>query len=112
MALVTVVAAVGVPLAQETAMVTRLAVVANTTRAVMAGPRATLLAWKPCWGLHDTRKAPAGAHCATTVPPDEVRTVLPVLAVPPVPLAALVPLFPPVLVWGRGVGAADGRLAG
>ena len=29
-------------------MVTVLAVVVNTTRAVVAGPRATLLAWKPC----------------------------------------------------------------
>jgi hypothetical protein len=113
-ALFTVVAAVGDPLAQDTTMVTLLAVAANTTRALVAGPRATLLAWKPCWGLHDTRKAPAGAHCATTVPPDEARTVPPVLAVPPVPpapLVVLVPLFPAVL-WGRGVGEADGRATG
>jgi precorrin-3B methylase len=47
-ALVTVVAAVGAPLTQDTTMVTLLAVVAKTTRAVVAGPRATLLAWKPC----------------------------------------------------------------
>jgi hypothetical protein len=43
-----VVAATGTPPEQDTAMVTVLAVVANTTRAVVAGPRATLLAWKPC----------------------------------------------------------------
>src|SRR6266480_4951339 len=46
-ALVTVVAAVGTPVAQDTAMVTVLAAVVNTTRAVVAGPRATLLAVKP-----------------------------------------------------------------
>jgi hypothetical protein len=108
-ALFTVVAAVGAPLAQDTTMVTVLAAVANTTRAVVAGPRATLLAWKPCWGLHDTRKVPAAAHCATTVPPDDVRTVPPVLAVPPAPL---VPLLPPLLLWGRGAGVMDGRVAG
>jgi len=47
-AFVTLVAAVGAPLAQDTTMVTVLAVAANTTRAVVAGPRATVLAWKPC----------------------------------------------------------------
>jgi hypothetical protein len=102
-ALATVVAAVGAPLAHDTTMVTVLALAANTTCAVVAGPRATLLAWKPCWGLHDTRKAPAGAHCATSVPPDEVRTVPPVPTVPPAPpvpppLPVLVPLFPLRLV--------------
>jgi hypothetical protein len=93
-----VVAAAGTPLAQDTAMVTVLAVPANTTRAVVAGPRATLLAVKPCCGLHDSRKAPAGAHWATTVPPDELRTVPPVLAVPP---------DPPVLPWDRGAGEEE-----
>jgi len=47
-AFVTLVAAAGAPLAQDTTMVTVLAVAANTTRAVVAGPRATVLAWKPC----------------------------------------------------------------
>jgi len=97
-ALVTVVAAAGTPLAQFTTMVTVLAVAANTTRAVVAGPRATLLAVKPCCGLHDSRKAPAVAHWATTVPPDELRTVPLVLAVPP---------DPPVLRWDRGVGEEE-----
>jgi hypothetical protein len=46
--LVTLVAADGIPVAQDTTMVTLLAVVVNTTRAVVAGPRATLLAVKPC----------------------------------------------------------------
>jgi hypothetical protein len=106
-AVVTVVAAAGTPVVQDTAMVTVLAVVVNTTRAVVAGPRATLLAVKPCCGLHDSRKAPAVAHWATTVPPDELRTVPLVLAVrldvpePPAP-APLVPLFAPVLRWDRG----------
>ena len=98
-ALVTVVAAAGTPLAQDTAMVTVLAVAENTTRAVVAGPRATLFAVKPRCGLHDSKKAPAGAHWATTVPPEETRTVplaLAVRPVPPVP-APLVPLVPPVL---------------
>ncbi|HYA52019.1 MAG TPA: hypothetical protein VEG33_12690, partial [Streptosporangiaceae bacterium] len=109
------VAADGTPLAQDTAMVTVLAAVVNTTRAVVAGPRATLLAVKPCCGLHDSRKVPVAAHWATTVPPDELRTVPLVLAVPPgepdppeppVPpvLAPLVPLFAPVLRWDRDVG--------
>jgi hypothetical protein len=84
--LVTVVAAAGTPVAQDTTMVTVLAAAENTTRAVVAGPRATLLAVKPCDGLHDIRKAPAVAHWATTVPPEELRTVPPVLAVPPVPV--------------------------
>ena len=93
-------------------MVTLLAVVVNTTRAVEAGPRATPLAVKPCCGLHDSRKAPVAAHWATTVPPDELRTVPLVLAVPPdapVPpeLAPLVPLFAPVLRWDRGVGEEE-----
>jgi hypothetical protein len=79
-----VVAAAGTPVAQDTAMVTVLAAAVNTTRAVVAGPRATLLAVKPCCGLHDSRKAPAVAHWATTVPQEELRTVPPVLAVPPV----------------------------
>jgi hypothetical protein len=111
-----VVAADGTPVAQDTAMVTALAAVVNTTRAVVAGPRATLLAVKPCCGLHDSRKAPAVAHWATTVPPDELRTVPPVLAVrldapePPVP-APLVPLFPPVLLWDRCAGEEDGCAA-
>jgi len=99
-----VVAAAGTPVAQDTAMVTELVAVVNTTRAVVAGPRATLLAVKPCCGLHDSRKAPAVAHWATTVPPDELRTVL---AVPPVP-APPVPLFPPALRWDRGVGEEAG----
>src|SRR5262244_1990258 len=77
-------------------MVTVLAAVVNTTRAVVAGPRATLLTAKPCCGLHDSRKAPAVAHWANTVPPDELRTVPPVLAVPP------------VLRWDRGVGGEAG----
>jgi len=114
-----VVAADGIPLAQDTAMVTVLAVVVNTTRAVVAGPRATLLAVKPCWGLHDSRKAPAAEHWATTVPPDELRAVPLVLAVPPaapeppVPPALVPPvvLFPPVLRWDRDVGEDDGRAA-
>jgi len=98
-ALVTVVAAAGTPLAQDTSMVTVLAVLANTTRAVEAGPRATLLAVKPCCGLQDSRKAPVVAHCATTVPPDELRTVPLVLAVRP---------DPPVLRWDCGAGEEDG----
>jgi hypothetical protein len=108
-----VVAAAGTPLAQFTTMVTVLAVVVNTTRAVVAGPRATLLAAKPCCGLHDSRKAPAVAHWATTVPPDELRTVPLVLAVPPeLPVPApLVPLFAPVLRWDRGVGEEEGCAA-
>jgi hypothetical protein len=108
-----VVAADGTPVAHDTTMVTLLAVVANTTRAVVAGPRATLLAVKPCCGLHDSRKVPAAAHCATTVPPDELRTVPLVLAVPPgapVP-GAPVALFAPVLRWERGVGAEEGATA-
>ena len=76
-------------------MVTVLVAVVNTTRAVVAGPRATLLAVKPCCGLHDSKKAPAGAHWATTVPPEELRTVPPVLAVRPVPP----PDFPLVPRW-------------
>jgi len=94
-ALVTVVAAAGAPVAQDTAMVTVLVAVVNTTRAVVAGPRATLLAVKPCCGLHDSKKAPAVAHWATTVPPEELRTVPPVLAVPP------------VLPWDRGAGEEE-----
>jgi hypothetical protein len=109
-----VVAADGTPVAQDTAMVTVLAAVVNATRAVVAGPRATLLAVKPCCGLHDSRKTPAAAHWATTVPPDELRTVPLVLVVPPeLPdppvLAPLVPLFAPVLCRDRGVGEAEGR---
>jgi len=77
-----VVAAAGTPVAQDTAMVTELVAVVNTTRAVVAGPRATLLAVKPCCGLHDSKNAPAVAHWATTVPPEELRTVPPVPAVP------------------------------
>ena len=112
-AVVTEVDAAGIPLAQFTTMVTVLAAVVNTTRAVVAGPRATLLAVKPCWGLHDSRKAPAAAHWATTVPPDELRTVPLVLAVPPdapVP-APLVPLFPAVLRCDRDVGEEEGAAA-
>ena len=98
-------------------MVTVLAVVVNTTRAVVAGPRATLPAVKPCRGLHDSRKAPAAEHWATTVPPDELRTVPLVLAVPPDAPEPLVPpvlvppvlLFPPVLRWDRDAGEDDGR---
>ena len=97
-------------------MVTVPAVAVNTTRAVVAGPRATLLAVKPCCGLHDSKKAPAEAHWATTVPPEELRTVPLVLAVPPVPpvppvLAPLVAPFPPVLRWDRGVGEEEGAAA-
>jgi len=109
--LVTVVAAAGTPVAQDTAMVTVLAAAENTTRAVVAGPRATLLAVKPCCGLHDSRKAPAVAHWATTVPPEELRTVPPVLAVPPDPPpvpAPLAPLFPPVLRWDPCAGEEEG----
>jgi hypothetical protein len=105
-----VVAAAGAPVAQDTAMVTVLVAVVNTTRAVVAGPRATLLAVKPCCGLHDSKKAPAGAHWATTVPPDELRTVPPVLAVPPDPPpvpAPLAPLFPPVLRWDPWAGEEE-----
>src|SRR5262245_5712970 len=47
-AFVTVVAADGTPLEQDTVMVTVLAVAENTTRAALAGPRMTLPAWKPC----------------------------------------------------------------
>jgi hypothetical protein len=104
-----VVAAAGTPLAQDTAMVTVLAVPANTTRAVVAGPRATLLAVKPCCGLHDSRKAPVAAHWATTVPPEELRTVPLVLAVrpdPPVP-APPVPFCPLVPLWDRDGGEED-----
>jgi hypothetical protein len=109
-----VVAAAGTPLVQDTAMVTVLAVPANTTRAGVAGPRATLLAVKPCCGLHDSRKAPVAAHWATTVPPDELRTVPLVLAVPPPDPPApppLVPLFPPVLDWDRDAGEDGGATA-
>jgi len=95
-------------------MVTVLAVVVNTTRAVVAGPRATLPAVKPCCGLHDSRKAPAAEHWATTVPPDELRTVPLVLAVPPAAPEPPVPpvlLFPPVLRWDRDAGEDDGCAA-
>jgi hypothetical protein len=90
-------------------MVTVLAAVVNTTRAVVAGPRATLLAVKPCCGLHESRKAPVAAHWATTVPPDELRRVPLVLAVPPPepPAPPPVPLFPPVLTWDRDGGEED-----
>jgi hypothetical protein len=109
-----VVAAAGAPVAQDTAMVTVLAAVVNTTRAVVAGPRATLLAVKPCCGLHESRKAPAEAHWATTVPPEELRTVPLVLAVrlepdPPV-LAPPAPLLAPGLGWDRGA-AEEGAAA-
>src|SRR5262249_59353679 len=106
-ALATVVAAAGTPLAQDTAMVTVLAGPANTTRAVVAGPRATLLAVKPCCGLHDSRNAPALAHWATTVPPEELRTVPPVLAVPPDP-PPLAPPFPLVPRWDPWPGEEEG----
>jgi hypothetical protein len=99
-------------------MVTVLAEVVNTTRAVVAGPRATLLAWKPCCGLHDRRKAPVAAQSATTVPPDEFRTVPLVVLVPPpalpVPLVVFAPsalLVPPVPLGDRGLGEDDGRVA-
>jgi hypothetical protein len=109
-AFVTVVAADGVPPEQDTAMVTVLVVAVNTTRAVVAGPRATLLAVKPCCGLHDSKKAPVVAHWATTVPPDELRTVPLVLAVPPPdpPVPPPVPLCPPVPDWDRDAGEEDG----
>jgi hypothetical protein len=104
-----VVATAGAPVVQDTAIVTVLAAAVNTTRAVVAGPRATLLAVKPCCGLHDSRKTPAVAHWATTVPPEELSTVPLVLAVPPVPpaLAPLVPLFPPVLRWDPCAGGDE-----
>src|SRR5262245_61767905 len=94
-------------------MVTVLVAVVNTARAVVAGPRATLLAVKPCCGLHDSRKAPAVPHWARTVPPDELRTVPPVLAVPPEPpaLAPLAPPCPPVLPWDRDAGEEEGGAA-
>jgi len=104
--LVTLVAAVGAPLAQDTAMVTVLVAVVNTTRAVVAGPRATLLAVKPCCGLHDSKKAPAAAHWATTVPPEELKTVPLVLAVRPVP-PPLVPLLPPAARWDPCAGEEE-----
>src|SRR5215467_13679615 len=107
-ALVMVVAAAGTPVAHDTAMVTVFVAVVNTTRAVVAGPRATLLAVKPCCGLHDSRKAPVAAHWATTVPPEELRTVPLVLAVrpdPPVPFCPLVPL------WDRDAGEEEGSAA-
>src|SRR5215472_9019342 len=110
-ALVTVVAAAGTPVAQDTAIVTVLVAVVNTTRAVVAGPRATLLAVKPCCGLHDSRKAPAEAHWATTVPPEELSTVPLVLAVPPEPPRPA-PLFPPVLRWDPCAGEEEGGDAG
>jgi hypothetical protein len=94
--LTVVVAADGTPPEQDTAMVTVLAVVANTAFAVVAGPRATLLTWKPCWGLHDKRKTPVAAQRAMTVPPDEARMVPLVLVVPPRP------------AWDRGLGEEDG----
>jgi hypothetical protein len=98
--------------AQDTAMVTMLVAVVNTTRAVVAGPRATLLAVKPCCGLHDSKKAPAGAHWATTVPPEELRTVPPVLAVPPDPPPVPAPPAPPVLRWDPCAGEEEeGRAA-
>ena len=115
-ALVTVVAAAGIPVVQDTAMVTVLAAVVNATRAVVAGPRATLLAVKPCCGLHESRKAPAEAHWATTVPPEELRTVPLVLAVrldepdPPV-LAPPAPLLAPGLGWDRGAVEEEGAAA-
>src|SRR5262245_33864767 len=87
-------------------MVTVLVAVVNTTRAVVAGPRATLLAVKPCCGLHDSKKAPAGAHWATSVPPEELKTVPLVLAVRPAP-PPLVPLFPPVPRCDPCAGAAE-----
>ena len=97
-------------------MVTVLDAVVNTTRAVVAGPRATLLAVKPCCGLHDSRKAPAEAHWATTVPPEELRTVPLVLTVrpdepdPPV-LAPPAPLLAPMLGWDRGAVEEEGAAA-
>ena len=112
-AVVTVVAADGTPVAQDTAMVTALAAVVNTTRAMVAGPRATLLAVKPCCGLHDSKKAPAVAHWATTVPPDELRTVPLVLAGPPDPPVPAPPVAPfaPGLCWDRGVVEEEGCAA-
>jgi len=114
--LVAVVAADGIPVAQDTTMVTLLAAVVNTTRAVVAGPRATLLAVKPCCGLHDSRNAPAEAHWATTVPPDELRMVPLVLAGPPDPPDPPVPVppaapFAPGLCRDRGVGDEEGCVA-
>jgi len=107
-----VVAADGAPLAQDTTMVTVLAAVVNTTRAVVAGPRATLLAVKPCDGLHDIRKVPVAPHWATTVPPDELRTVPLVLAVrPPDPPAPPVPPLPPVPACDRDAGEDGGATA-
>jgi hypothetical protein len=107
-AFVTVVAAAGTPVAQDTAMATVLVAVVNTTRAVVAGPRVTLLAVKPCCGLHDSKKAPAVAHWATTVPPDELSTVPLVPAAPPLPpvLAPPVLLFS-VLRWDRDAGEEE-----
>src|SRR5262249_56257408 len=90
------------PLAHDTAMVTVLAAVVNTTRAVVAGPRATPLAVKPCCGLHDSKKAPPGAHWATTVPPAELSTVPPALATR---------AGPPALARDRGAAAAGARAA-
>jgi hypothetical protein len=109
-----VVAAAGTPLVQDTAMVTVLAVPANTTRAVVAGPRATLLAVKPCCGLHDSRKAPVAAHWATTVPPEELRTVPLVLAVPPDPPpvpAPPAPFCPLVPLRDRAADEEEGSAA-
>ena len=93
-----------------------LAVVVNTTRAVVAGPRATLLAVKPCCGLHDSRKAPAAAHWATTVPPDELRTVPLVLAVPADPpvrarAGAARPVCPPGAAPGSRRAEEEGSAA-
>ena len=94
-------------------MVTVLDAVVNTTRAVVAGPRATLLAVKPCCGLHNSRKAPVEAHWATTVPPDELRTVPLVLAGPPDPPVPAPPVAPfaPGLCWDRGVVEEEGCAA-
>src|SRR5262249_61303120 len=49
----------------------------------------------PGWGSTETERAPAVALWATTVPQDELRTVPPVLAVPP------------VLPWARGAGEEE-----
>ena len=58
-------------------MVTSCVEDSNCTCAVAAGPRTDELTWNPCAGLQDCRNAPADGQLATTVPPDEVSTVLP-----------------------------------
>lgn len=71
------VVAVGTPPEQDTTIVTSSVPDSNVTLAVAAGPRTSELTSNPWAGLQDRRNAPVDRQLATTVPPDEVSTVLP-----------------------------------